>query len=306
MPARTTTKKSSAQRAKKTSRAPAASKDTRTAAPATSSTVAVEVRDCVALLALNRPDVHNAFNPELIRDMTNALVELERDDSVRAVILLGAGRSFCAGADLNWMRETATYTPAQNLADARALARLLSTLDRLSKPTIARVHGPAYGGGVGLVACCDIAIASQDALFALSEAKLGIIPATISPYVVEAVGARQARRYFVSCERFSAAEAFRMGLVHDLALPGELDARINEVLGALLLAGPAAQAACKNLIRAVSHRPIDEEVIDDTARRIAELRTTPEARAGIAAFLGKRSAPWVPQALIDPPKPSQT
>ena len=263
--------------------------------------VSVEIRDSVALLALSRPEVHNAFNAALIRDMTDALVELDRDASVRAVVLLGAGRSFCAGADLNWMRESATYTQARNLADARALARLLSTLDRLSKPTIARVHGPAYGGGAGLVACCDVAIATQDATFAFSEAKLGIIPATIGPYVVEAIGARYARRYFVTGERFSAAEAYRIGLVHDLALPDELDARINEILGALLLTGPRAQAACKSLIRDVANRPIDERVIDDTAKRIAKLRTTAEAKAGIAAFLAKRAAPWVPEALVNPP-----
>jgi len=273
--------------------------------PRAASTIALEIRDSIALLALDRPDVHNAFNAELIRDMTDALVALDRDKSVRAVVLLGAGRSFCAGADLNWMRESAGYTAAQNLADARGLARLLSTLDGLSKPTIARVHGAAYGGGVGLVACCDIAIASQDAMFAFSEAKLGIIPATISPYVVEAIGARHARRYFVTCERFSAAEAFRIGLVHDLALPEELDARINEVLGALLLAGPRAQGECKALIRAVAHRPIDESVIDDTAKRIAKVRTTPEGEAGIAAFLDKRAAPWVPREPANPAKPRQ-
>jgi methylglutaconyl-CoA hydratase len=277
---------------------PARSRKSAKAARASgASTVTVEVRDCVALLALSRPEVHNAFNYELINDLTDALVALDADTSVRAVVLLGAGRSFCAGADLNWMRETATYTPAQNLADARALARLLRTLDRLGKPTIARVHGPAYGGGVGLVACCDIAIASQDAVFAFSEAKLGIVPATISPYVIEAIGARHARRYFVSCERFTAAEAFRIGLVHELAHPGELDARINEILGSLLVAGPAAQAACKDLIRTIAHRPIDSKVIDETAKRIASVRTTPEAKAGIAAFLGKRSAPWVPAAI---------
>jgi len=271
------------------------------------STIALEMRDSVARIALSRPEVHNAFNAALIRELTDALANLDADPSVRAVVLLGEGRSFCAGADLNWMRETATYTPAQNLADARALAHLLATLDRLSKPTIARVHGPAYGGGAGLVACCDIAIASQDALFAFSEAKLGIIPATISPYVVQAIGARHARRYFVTGERFSAAEACRIGLVHELAPSDSLDARIEQVLNALSLTGPRAQHACKELFHAVAHRPIDDAVIDDTAQRIATIRTTPEAKAGIAAFLDKRAAPWVPEQRVNPmkPKPSE-
>ena len=271
----------------------ASAPDSEAGAPA----VTVEVRDSVALVALSRPEVHNAFNAALIRDLTEALLDVDADSTVRAVILLAAGKSFCAGADLNWMRETTTYTRAQNLADARALARLLRTLDTLSKPTIARVHGPAYGGGVGLISCCDIAVASVDAMFALSEAKLGIIPATIGPYVIEAIGARQARRYLLSCERFPAAEAYRIGLVHDIVQTPELDQRINEILGSLLLAGPAAQRACKALIRAIAHRPIDAAVIDDTAKRIADVRATPEAKEGIAAFLGKRVAAWVPQSL---------
>ena len=175
--------------------------------------------------------------------------------SVRAVVLLGEGKSFCAGADLNWMKEMAGYDDAKNLADAKAIAWMLRTLYLLGKPTIARVHGSAFGGGVGLVACCDIAFAAQDATFSLSEAKLGLIPAAISPYVVEAIGARQARRYFLSAERFTAAEAFRIGLVHDIYPFAELDGRINELLGALLLAGPRAQAGGKALIRAVASRP---------------------------------------------------
>ena len=263
-------------------------------------TVALEVREGIALLALDRADVHNAFNAALIRDLTDALLEIDDDPDIRAVVLLGAGRSFCAGADLQWMRETATYTSARNLADARALARLLHTLDTLGKPTIARVHGAAYGGGVGLIACCDIAVAAQEATFALSEAKLGLIPATISPYVIEAIGARQARRYFLSCERFSAAEAFRIGLVHDITTMEELDGRINEILGSLLQAGPAAQREGKALIRAVAHRPLDARVIEDTARRIARVRATAEAKEGIGAFLDKRSPPWVPLGLRKP------
>ena len=255
----------------------------------------VEVRNGFALLSLARPEVHNAFDETLIAELTAALRALDADAAVRAVVLLGHGRSFCAGADLNWMKKMAGYGHAENLADAQALAAMLKTLNTLSKPTVARVHGAAYGGGVGLVACCDIAIAAQDATFALSEAKLGLIPATISPYVIEAIGARMARRYFLSAERFDAAEAYRIGLVHDIVLQGDLDSRINEVLGALVVAGPRAQAESKALIRAVASRPVDDSVIADTAARIARVRSTPEAKEGVAAFLGKRRAAWVPE-----------
>jgi len=270
------------------------------ARPAAYDTLIVEIRDAVALIALARPDVHNAFNETLIAELTRALQAVDADDSVRAVILLGHGRSFCAGADLNWMKKMAGYGRAENLADALALAAMLKTLNNLSKPTIARVHGAAFGGGVGLVACCDIAIAAQEATFSLSEAKLGLIPATISPYVIEAIGARQARRWFLSAERFPAAEAFRIGLVHDIVPQDDLDARINELLGPLLVAGPKAQAAAKELIRAVAHRPIDDGVLADTAARIAAMRASPEGREGVAAFLDKRHAAWVPAALREP------
>jgi methylglutaconyl-CoA hydratase len=260
-------------------------------------TVAVDVRESVALVALARPDVHNAFDETLIAELTTALRSLDAAPAVRAVVLLGHGRSFCAGADLNWMKKMAGYGHAENLADAGALAEMLRTLYTLSKPTIARVHGAAYGGGVGLVACCDIAVAAQDSTFALSEAKLGLIPATIGPYVVEAIGARVARRYFLSAERFTAAEAYRIGLVHEIWPLEELDARIDELLGALLVAGPGAQAEAKALIRAVAGRPIDAAVVADTAARIARVRGSPEGREGVAAFLEKRSAAWVPAAL---------
>jgi methylglutaconyl-CoA hydratase len=255
----------------------------------------VERRNAVALLTLNRPEVHNAFDEALIAELTRALREIEADEGVRAVVLLGAGASFCAGADLNWMRRMASFSPAQNLADARSLSAMLSTLATLRKPTIARVHGPAFGGGVGLVACCDIAVAAFDATFAFSEARLGIIPAAISPYVVEAIGARAARRFFLTAERFTAAEAYRIGLVHELAPLPELDGRINELLGFLVTAGPRAQAEVKALVRAVAQRPIDPRVVADTARRIARVRGSPEGKEGIAAFLAKRRASWVPR-----------
>jgi len=278
----------------------AAKRKTRAGAKPRYETLAVEARNGVALLALARPDVHNAFNEALIAELTSALQALDADDSVRAVVLMGQGTSFCAGADLNWMREMAGYGHAENVTDAMALATMLKTLARMTKPTIARVHGAAYGGGVGLVACCDIAVAAQEATFALSEAKLGLVPATIGPYVVEAIGARAARRYFLTAERFEAAEAYRLGLVHDIVRLADLDNRINELLGPLLLAGPHAQAECKALVRAIGERPIDDAVIADTAQRIARVRATPEGREGVAAFLEKRAPAWVPPALRKP------
>jgi methylglutaconyl-CoA hydratase len=258
-------------------------------------TIEVALRNAVAVITLNRPEVRNAFNEALIAELTAALRALATDETIRAVVLLGAGESFCAGADLNWMKKMAEFSPAQNLADAKALTTMLAALNDMPQPTIARVHGSTFGGGVGIVACCDIAIAAYDATFALSEAKLGLIPAAISPYVIEAIGARAARRYFLTAERFSAAEAFRLGLLHDLAVPAELDAKVNELLGFLVTAGPRAQVESKRLIRAVAHRPISSEVIADTARRIARVRATAEAKEGVAAFLDKRRAAWVPR-----------
>jgi len=259
----------------------------------------VAIRSAVATVTLNRPDVHNAFDETLIARLTGIFTALDDDPDVRAVVLVGAGRSFCAGADLNWMRRMAAFDHAENLADANALAAMLRTLYALSKPTIARVHGAAFGGGVGLVAACDIAIAAQDATFALSEARLGIIPATISPYVMEAIGARQARRYFLTGERFTAAEAFRIGLLHDIVPLAELDGRIDEMLGALMIAGPAAQLECKALVRGVAHRPIDADLITGTALHIADVRASPEGKEGVAAFLEKRKPSWMPTGQGD-------
>jgi len=251
----------------------------------------------IARVELDRPDLHNAFNEVLIAELTTVLQALDVDASVRVVVLSGRGKSFCAGADLNWMKKMAGYGHAENLADAHALARMLKTLHGLSKPTLASVRGAAFGGGVGLVACCDIAVAADDTVFALSEARLGLIPATISPYVIEAIGARQARRYFLTAERFTAAQAQRIGLVHDVVEAGGLDARIGELVDALLVAGPMAQFECKALIRGVAHRPIDADVIAGTAAHIAAVRASPEGREGVAAFLGKRAAQWVPENL---------
>ena len=257
----------------------------------------VSVRNAIGIVALNRPDVHNAFDETLIAELTEVFKALGADDDVRVVVVTGNGPSFCAGADLNWMKKMAGYRRPQNVADAKALAVMLRTLYELPKPTVARVQGAAYGGGVGLVACCDIAIGAIEATFALSEAKLGLVPATISPYVIAAIGARQASRYFLSAERFEAAEAFRIGLLHDIAPIAQLDDRVNEMLGPLLLAGPQAQRECKALIRAVANRVIDAKVIADTVNRIADVRASKEGKEGVAAFLGKRSAAWIPADL---------
>ena len=250
--------------------------------------------DGIAILTLNRPEVHNAFDDALIADMTTALTELDTDADVRIVVLSANGKSFSAGADLSWMRRMAGYTEEENLRDALALASLMSTLNGLSKPTVARVHGPAYGGGVGLVACCDIAVASHDATFALSEVKLGLIPAVISPYVIAAIGERMARRYFLTAERFDAAEAYRMGLVQELVVDEtSLDEAINDIAGALLTAGPAATGEAKRLIAAVVNRPVNDLVVRDTAERIARIRVSSEGREGIMAFLEKRKPAWL-------------
>ena len=221
---------------------------------------------------------------------------MEADDGVRVVVLSGAGKSFSAGADLNWMKRMAGFSADENKRDAMGLATLMRTLAHLRKPTIARVHGAAYGGGVGLVACCDIAIATQNATFALSEAKLGLIPAAISPYVVSAIGERAARRYFLTAERFDAAEAFRLGLVHDLAPDEKATSTRRSATSSTRCspAVPAAQLAAKDLIRAVANRPVTSELIQDTAERIAKIRSSPEGREGVAAFLEKRAPAWVP------------
>ena len=260
-----------------------------------SESLAVEQQGPIGLVTMNRPERHNAFDDALIAELTEALRSIEAEDAIRIVVLSGAGKSFSAGADLNWMKRMAGFSMEENRRDAMGLATLMRTLAHLRKPTIARVQGAAFGGGVGLVACCDVAIATHNATFALTEAKLGLIPAAISPYVVSAIGEREARRYFLTAERFSAAEAFRIGLVHDLvADEGALDDRIGEVVDSMLSCSPAAQLAAKELIRAVANRPVTSELIQDTAERIAKIRSSPEGREGVAAFLEKRRALWVP------------
>ena len=270
-----------------------------------SESLAVERQGPVGLVTLNRPEKHNAFDDILIRELTEALRSMEAEDGVRVVVLSAAGKSFSAGADLNWMRRMAGFSKEENQRDAMAMAALMRTLAHLRKPTIARVQGAAYGGGVGLVACCDIAVAAQAASFALSEARLGLVPAVISPYVIAAIGERAARRYFVSAERFDAAEAWRLGLVNELAsTEGELDEKVGEIVDALLACGPVAQREAKELVRAVAGRPVTSELLQDTAERIAKLRASAEGREGIAAFLEKRRAAWVPPEP-EPPPPAE-
>ena len=245
----------------------------------------------VATVTLNRPQLHNAFDDALIAELTDVLAAYGADPSVRAVVLTGAGKSFSAGADLGWMKRMASYSYVENLADAAGLARLMNVLDRLPKPTIGLINGAAYGGGVGLVACCDIAIASERASFCLSEVKLGILPAAISPYVVAAIGPRQARRYFQTAEVISADEARCIGLVHDVVPPDQMDAARDKVLAAIFQGAPGAQADSKDLVFTVD-RPLNDEVIAETGRRIAIRRASDEGREGIGAFLAKREPAW--------------
>lgn len=247
----------------------------------------------VVWLTLDRPEIHNAFDDRLIAALTEELARLGEDSAARVVVLTGAGKSFSAGADLNWMRRTASYGEAENLADARALARLMQTLNELPKPTVARVNGAALGGGTGLVACCDIVVASERATFGTTEVRLGLIPSVIGPYVLAAVGPRQARRLMLTGERIDAAEAARLGLVHEVVPAEELDGAIERVVNELLKNGPAALAAAKHLLRDLSGRPIDAALLDDTARRIARLRATAEAQEGVGAFLEKRPPAWL-------------
>ena len=256
--------------------------------------IIVEIDGPVGIVTLNNPEKHNAFDDALIVELTAAFRSLDTNATVRVIVLSAVGKSFSAGADLNWMKRMAGYTEAENRRDAMGLATLMRTLHGMTKPTIARVQGAAYGGGVGLVACCDIAVGTQSAMFSLSEAKLGLIPAVISPYVIAAIGERAAHRYFLSAERFDAAEAFRLGLLHELAFDDEaMDDKINDITTALLTCGPGAIAEAKQLIAAVANEAIDDTLVNDTANRIARVRASAEGREGIAAFLEKRRASWV-------------
>lgn len=252
-------------------------------------------RHGIASLIINRPEIHNAFDDQLITRLLQAFEAVEADPKVRALVLRSEGKSFSAGADLRWMRRMADYSKKENRADAMQLAALMEQLNNLNKPTIARVQGATFGGGVGLVACCDMAVASENAIFSLSEVRLGLIPAVISPYVISAIGERQARRYFQTAERFTAAEAHRIGLVHEVVSGEALDETIDGLLDNLLKGGPAALAAAKSLIFSVSHKPLTAALIKDTAERITVTRASKEGREGLNAFLEKRLAGWIPE-----------
>ena len=253
----------------------------------------IAIADHRATVTLARAESRNAFNDELIGELTRAFTELGSRDDVRVIVLAGAGPAFCAGADLNWMRRMADYTREQNLADAGALAEMLRVIHECPKPTIARVQGDVYAGGMGLVACCDLAVSVDSAVFCLSEVKLGLIPATISPYVIRAMGARAAHRYFLTAERFDAAEALRTGFVQAVVAPEALDAKVEELVRALLGAGPAAVRACKRLVRDVAQREIDAALIAETVAAIADIRASDEGREGVSAFLQKRRPAWL-------------
>ncbi len=247
----------------------------------------------VATLLLNRPEVRNAFNDDVIAEFTQAFGELGGREDVRCVVLAAAGQAFCAGADLNWMRRMADYTHAENLADAAQLAEMLRVIYECPKPTIARIQGDVYAGGVGLVAVCDVAVSVDAANFCLSEVRLGLIPATISPYVIRAMGARAAHRYFLTAERFDAQEAQRIGFVHSVVAADALDARVAEITQALVNASPAAVKACKQLLQDVAGREISAGLIHRTVQGIADIRASEEGREGVQSFLQKRKPSWL-------------
>ena len=246
----------------------------------------------IATITLNRPEVHNAFNEMVIGDLNDAFKKAEADKSVRLVILRGNGKSFSAGGDLNWMRRMADYTYQQNVNDAMRLGVLLKTINFLAKPTMALVHGNIFGGGVGLTACCDIAVAETGAQFCLSEVRIGLIPSIIAPYVINAMGERMARRYFMTAERFDAETAHRIGFVHEVAPQGQLDATAAKIISALMDGAPSAQGRGKKLMLDISGRPIDDKLIDLTVNQIAEARASEEGKEGLSAFLNKTEPSW--------------
>ncbi|MES2361263.1 MAG: enoyl-CoA hydratase/isomerase family protein [Pseudomonadota bacterium] len=251
------------------------------------------VAGAVATVTLNRPDVRNAFNDEVILELTAAFRDLGARDDVRCIVLAANGSAFCAGADLNWMRSMADYTREQNLEDAGRLAGMMRAVYECPKPTIARIQGDVYAGGTGLVAACDMAVSVDTAQYCLSEVKLGLLPSTISPYVIRAMGARAAHRYFLTAERFSAAEALRIGFVHEVVAAGELDGKVAELSSALVNAGPEAVKLCKKLVQDVAGYDITPELVAMTVGSIADVRVSPEGREGLQSFLQKRKPNWI-------------
>jgi methylglutaconyl-CoA hydratase len=252
----------------------------------------IETAGKVTTVRVNRPDKHNAFDERLIAELTQAFRDLASDTAVRVAVLAANGQSFSAGADLDWMKRMSAMGRADNERDAMALSDLMEAIDRCPKPVVGVIQGAAFGGGVGLVACCDIAIATSSASFSLSEVRLGLLPAVISPYVAAAIGPRACRRYFLTAERFDSATAAKLGLVHRVVEPEALEAARDETIKQLLTGGPAAQASAKNLIRRVTGAPIDDTLRRDTAARIADARASAEGKEGIAAFLEKRKPNW--------------
>ena len=254
----------------------------------------LQVDGAVATITLTQPDIRNAFSDEVIAEITAAFRTAGERPDVRAIVLAALGPAFCAGANLNWMRRMADYTREENIQDAGLLAEMLRVIYECPKPTIARVQGDVYAGGVGLVACCDIAVSADTVHYCLSETKIGLIPATISPYVIRAMGARAAHRYFLTAERFNAAEALRIGFVHEVVAHDQLDAKVGEVLKALLGASPNAVQAAKKLVQDVAEREINAELIAKTVEGIADIRSSEEGREGVQAFLAKRKPSWLP------------
>ncbi len=256
-------------------------------------TLEIAIAGPVATIWMNRAAAHNALNELMIEELTGAFQSLGAEDAVRVIVLSGRGKSFSAGADIGSMREQGSAPAVANLESARKLGAMFGAIAQSPKPTIARVNGAAFGGGLGLVAACDIAVAAASAVFAASEVRLGLIPATIGPYVIGAMGARNARRLFLTGERFDAAHAHRIDLVHETVEPEELDSHVGAVIENLLAGAPLAQKAAKELIDAVANQPITSELLEDTAVRIARIRTEAEAQEGLSAFLEKRAASWV-------------
>ena len=256
-------------------------------------TLKLVIEGNVATVTLNRPDVRNAFNETTIAELARAFEGLGRSDMVRAIVLAANGAAFCAGADLNWMKKMALYSHAENAEDAEKLADMLRTIYLCPKPVVAKVQGDCYAGGMGLVAACDIAVASNGAFFCLSEVKLGLIPATISPYVIKAMGENAARRYFLTAEKFTAQEAHRIGFVHDIVAAEALDEHVASIVKALVTSSPNAVREAKVLVREVSGKAVDSALVVDTAERIANIRSSDEGREGVASFLEKRKPSWL-------------
>lgn len=256
-------------------------------------TLDIQRKGAVARVFLNRPDVRNAFNDGVIAELTAAFRELGQDASLRAIVLGGHGKAFCAGADLSWMKAMAGYSWEQNRDDAQALADMLWAIYSCPLPVVGRIHGDCYAGGVGLASVCDVLVAAEGVHFCLSEAKLGLLPATIGPYVIKAMGEQAARRWFVTAERFSATRAAAFGFVHEVVDADQLDARVDEIVAALVANGPQAVKACKRLVQDLASRPIDDALRADTARRIADIRASDEGREGVRSFLEKRRPAWL-------------